>query len=89
MSAKIYKISSHWDGRMSSLDGEDYETFDAALADCRKIGSNELVAESVDYGNEQAWLIYSDEEAAEQDADGRSNNAIARIETVTSDEDKS
>lgn len=78
-----YKISSHWDGRMSSLDGSTYETYEAAMADCRRVGPAEMVASSVDNGNESAWLVYSDEEAEEADTEGKAHNAIARIETVT------
>lgn len=82
--ASTYKIVSHWDGQMSSLDGEEYDTFDGALADCRRVGPDGLVAESVDH-NERAWLVYADEESAEADVGGCANNAIARIETVSAE----
>lgn len=78
-----YRISSHWDGRMSSLDGEEYDTFEDALEDCRRVGPDDLVAEEVD-GAGEAWLVFADEATAESDRDGTS--AIASIESVTAED---
>lgn len=72
---------------MSSLDGEVYASRKAALADIRRVGPSGLVAVSVDSGNDREWLIYSSRSAAYADRNGAANNAIARIETVSSQRD--
>lgn len=78
-----YRIASHWDGRMSVLDGEMYDTYEAAFADCQRVGlggqDDGMCAYSVDAGNEQAWLIYPSQEACDADSDGSS--CVARIDT--------
>lgn len=77
-----YTISSHSDARMSSLDGETYETLEAAEADLRRVGPTDLVLVECDGGS---TLVYADQEDADADADGAApHKAIARIEEVQS-----
>lgn len=84
MKTTTYRISSNNDARMSSLHGETYDTYEGAEADVRRVGPEDLVLESVDHGNEQAWLVYADQDDADADANGAApHKCIARIETVT------
>lgn len=78
-----YKIVSHWDGRMSSLDGETYETREEAEIALRNVGPEGLTLCRVDAGAENAWLVYASQLDCINDADGAANNAIARIETTS------
>jgi len=71
----VYRISSHWDARMSVLDRGTYDTLDAALVDVRRVGPDELVVEPSDGG----WLVYRDQEESDRDADGAAHNAIAQV----------
>ena len=80
-----YKISSSNDGTLSVLDGETYDTYEAAFAALQTVarGGNDdgMCATKVDAGNETAWLVYMSEEISEIDRDG--SKACARIETVS------
>lgn len=84
-----YTISSGSSSLLSSIDGETYDTYREAFAACQTVarGGNDdgMVAEEIDYGNEQAWLVYTSQESCDLDRDG--SRAVARIETVTADEE--
>mgnify|MGYP001577781434 CR=1 FL=1 len=76
-----YTIHANNDARMTALDRSSYDTLEAAEADLRRVGPDDLVLVKTPDGG--TLLAYADQADADADADGAAAHlSIAAIERV-------